>query len=339
MNYQDNQNTPEAVKKPIFFSSLDSIETTAHFTIPESLHERRFQDDPDEFRQTSAVLSHIYQFRNPETLRRFDACGSDAFFFYDENSGHIAVRANSCHIRWCPACAAARAGLVAGRLFDWLAAIERPTFITLTHQHRVGESISAGLRRLHESFRHFRRLKAVRENMRGGVWFLQVKRGRDSCWHAHIHIAADCSYIPQRELSGLWLQSTGDSSIVDIRAVHNKEKLASYIARYVSRPARLSDFNFSDAVEIVTSLRGRRLFGKWGNAAQLKFNNRESEEQERKLVKIGSWKLLKKACDDNIYDEPRKLWNAYILHEPISADLFERCRDILDAYHRCDSSA
>lgn len=113
-------------------------------------------------------------------------------------------------------------------------------------------------------------LKYLKTNVAGGVWFFQVKRSKKTGqWHPHIHCVLDAGYMAQSHLSDLWLKVTKTSSVIDIRAIKDKEKTADYVSRYASRPAPLSDYNETDQRDIFSAMHGLRLCGKWGTAKYL----------------------------------------------------------------------
>lgn len=318
MNEHGRRTSPTHPEQRSLSSQLDRIETTVQTkTIHNSLREIHYDEDREEFRQSSAVLQHIYGLRHPATIERLENCGSDGHVYYDQEASRVIVRASHCHIRWCPICSKIRTRRISGLVYDWLMAAQSPSFITLTLSHIPDEPLARMVERLHIGFKKFRRNKTIRQNIIGGIWFLQVKRGRDKQWHAHLHIAADSIFIPKEQLSSIWLDSTGDSKIIDIQRIWNKAQMAAYVARYVSKPARLSEFSFSDAVEIVLTLKGMRLFGKFGTAAQLDFGNAEPE-QKPNLIPICSLRQLANLAKSDMIPLAFKIYSAFRENEPIS---------------------
>jgi len=57
-----------------------------------------------------------------------------------------------------------------------------------------------------------------------------TRRGR-----LHLHLAMVMPYVRQRWLSAKWLKITGDSPVVDIRAVHDIERLRNELAKYLTK--------------------------------------------------------------------------------------------------------
>jgi hypothetical protein len=95
---------------------------------------------------------------------------------------------------------------------------------------------------------------------------LELKVGeRDGLWHAHLHCLVNGSFIDQRTLSTEWHSVTGDSSIVDVRAVPDAGHAARYVAKYATKPADASVYKSQDHLdEMICSLSKRRLCLTWG---------------------------------------------------------------------------
>lgn len=97
--------------------------------------------------------------------------------------------------------------------------------------------------------------------------FTEIKLGRDSRWHVHCHIIAEGTWMDSAELSAEWHAVTGDSPVVDIRAVKDIETASAYIAKYGSKPCdRSVIFQPSRLIEAIEAMHGSRTcttFGEW----------------------------------------------------------------------------
>ena len=67
-------------------------------------------------------------------------------------------------------------------------------------------------------------------------------------WPNHIHLIVDCDYIPQHELSESWRNASGDSFIVDIRAITDgtgRRRAINYLSKYLGKSQGWDDSNLS----------------------------------------------------------------------------------------------
>jgi hypothetical protein len=199
------------------------------------------------------------------TITRYDLCGSDTWVAVSLDSpDRVALLANHCRSRWCLPCARARAHVIATNL---RAALDgrHVRFLTLTLKHRA-VGLRRQLDRLYASFAKLRAPALWRPHVNGGAVMCECKHShRGPLWHPHLHILFEGRYLPQRRLSDEWKRITGDSSIVDVRAVPNVDAAAKYVTKYVSKPYDSAVINKPDAIaELITAMHRRRLVGTFG---------------------------------------------------------------------------
>jgi len=76
----------------------------------------------------------------------------------------------------------------------------------------------------------------------------------------HIHMVVDMDYVPQHELSEIWQRITGDSFIVDIRAIksiqNQLKQVSAYLAKYITKASHHDGINLD-------WLKGFHLIGSW----------------------------------------------------------------------------
>lgn len=213
------------------------------------------------------ILAAMIKARLPQArIERFKCCGSTATVEREKESGRLRVRGSFCHDRHCVPCAAARACRIR-RSLAGLVAGHTCRFITFTLKHRA-EGLAAMLDRLLKGLTRIREQKIWTENVRGGAYFIEVKRGKYSGrWHVHAHVLCDANWIDAKELSACWKKATGDSWKVDIQIVRNQEDVNHYVTKYVTKG--MSDeavLPEDDLDECLRALSGRRLcttFGSW----------------------------------------------------------------------------
>lgn len=238
------------------------------------------------------ALERTGQSENRRT--RFAHCGCKAWVIQHATKGYK-VSAAFCRDRFCPRCGAARSR-VASAIIANLCRGKIVRFVTLTLRHQP-ISLTQQLDRIYECFRRLKQRKWWQANVVGGVATIEVKRSAAGAWHVHLHALIEGAYMPQRELSAEWLAVTGDSPIVDVRAVKDQGNAVGYIAKYVGKPLDMSTAASEEATdELIRALKGRRAmmtFGTW-------FNQGDEDEPEDK----GEWKAVGPL--DEIYEGARR---------------------------------
>lgn len=140
-------------------------------------------------------------------------------------------------------------------------------FITLTLRH-TNDPLKDQVSRLKNAFRRLRQ-RVLWRKVKWGAAVIEIKRNPNSGeWHPHLHILVDAKFIPQEQLSSAWLAVTGDSSIVDIRAVKDRRAAVNEIAKYASKPCSFQNLRDSllAGATLYEAIDGRRLliiFGDW----------------------------------------------------------------------------
>lgn len=212
----------------------------------------------DALKRTGAPYHRIYA---------FETCGSSWWVLASTTRpGVYKLIRDYCHDRWCSPCAALRSDTIAGNL---LAALHGRSarLLTLTIRGR-DERLADLLRRLLTSFRRLRRLPLWRQRVEGGVAVLEVTRNPDTAaWHPHLHCLITGKFIPQDQLADEWERCTGDSRVVDIRWVSDRNAATKYVTKYLTKPIEHDVIRYPPALdEAVTALRGTKqlyTFGKW----------------------------------------------------------------------------
>lgn len=164
-------------------------------------------------------------------------------YFTCEHTGRVHRITLGCHSRWedtCPHCAKKWRNKMRKKYHKGVMAMRAPKFITLTLKRRdiVGEDGTRGSHKLDDIWALRNQLFHIirkRKNTHTG------KPYRIGSWVAcleppnHIHMIVDCEYIPQHEMAEIWHTITGDSIIVDIRAVRSKSQCSGYVTKYITK--------------------------------------------------------------------------------------------------------
>lgn len=207
---------------------------------------------------TDQPFSAMYEFRH---------CGSHAYVLQStEDPTQFRVAGSSCHHRFCLPCANERSRTIALNVLDRLGR-KRARFLTLTIRSTT-EPLSQLLDKLTTCFSQLRRRAIWAKRVTGGVSFIELKWNHElQRWNVHLHAIIQGLYIEQGILSKLWKHITGDSLIVDIRAVKDTRTVTRYVTKYACKPLHHSVLHHHDKLrEAMVALKGRRLattFGDW----------------------------------------------------------------------------
>jgi hypothetical protein len=213
-------------------------------------------------------LIDVLKRADSETLQRrsvrLDFCGAFPGV-HEGGSGEASVRLNLCRDRLCPTCQRIRGERLKLKLISVVRHADAPKFVTLTLKHRESP-LASEIDRLFSAFRKLRKDRVWSGRVRGGVYVLEVKRNpKTARWHPHLHVLVDAKFIPQKQLSEAWMKATGDSDVVDIRAIHSQEQAAGYISSYATKGDDLTKWTAGNVIEYAEAMHGRRLIHTFGN--------------------------------------------------------------------------
>lgn len=251
-------------------------------------------------------------FGNASTLSQ---CRDKAWFTRNDDSGDVRIASKTCHLRWCPLCAAARRNYISFEVNKWVESLKHPKFLTLTMKH-TDAPLSHQVMYLYKYFRSLRKMKYFNELVTGGIWFFQIKKSKsDSRWHPHIHCLIGGKYIPHGWLSKAWCKVTYGSSIVDIRPIKDSRKASNDAARYAACPGSLHGLSLEDGVDLVTTMHGKRIVGTWGSARCVSLRAPKISESG-KWSNIGSWYHVMSSRDED--QNARAIAYAFYNNQPLA---------------------
>jgi len=224
-------------------------------------------------------------------LESISKCRTFAWFVRHTETGQVRVQSNACRLRWCPLCSHAKNRCVSESTLEWLKQAKAPKMLTLTLKH-ADSPLKTQLSAITKFFAKFRRSSFWLKNVSGGIWFIQITFSNSTMqWHPHLHIVIDSNYLPQRRISELWQSLTKTSKIVDIRSIYNPKHAAEYVARYVSRPIKLSTLTIPQRVELFEACAGKRLYGTFGNARSVVLTLKTNPDRAN-WINIGTWSTI-----------------------------------------------
>lgn len=209
---------------------------------------------------------------------RFANCGSGAWIQVSAGGDKARCVCNCCHHRLCVPCQRAVGRTVRQNLVPHMKG-KTVRFVTLTLRHNHNP-LAAQITRLLACWSTLRRRKDIAPLFTGGVAVLETKvSDRDGLWHVHLHIIAEGSFVDQKQLAAAWYAITGDSSIVDVRAVGEQDKAAEYLTKYISKPIDASLYASPKRLdEYIIAITGRKTVSTFGTWRGLKLKARPKDD-------------------------------------------------------------
>ena len=303
-------------------SGVQAKETTAPHVCKPTYREHLMQENIVEMQAAESAYLGSERCNGLKKVAVLRGCRTDAWFIRHKVTGEVRVNSSTCKLRWCPICSEAKASYIAQQVREWIAEQTYPKFMTLTLRHSdlpLGQQVQE----LYDHFRNLRKLKWFRDRCTGGVWFFQVKRScNDGRWHPHLHCVITGKYIPKNKLSQIWKGVTDGSYIVDIQMIKKVTDVASYLARYCARPAKMSLLPHSLRGETVDAFHGRRLCGSWGTGRALSFKPVPSTDHGE-WQNVGSWSYVVNLAEHD--ERAAKILFAYKTGKPL--ECFEPLTD------------
>lgn len=205
---------------------------------------------------------------------------------YATNAGQVRVGSKYCRDRLCPLCNGRRADEVTRKILAMVATAPTTRFLTLTIQSS-DSSLAEQLDELIGSWRRLRQRQSWKNHIRSAVGTVEVTWNDErKQWHPHLHILFDGEYWPQPEIADEWAQASKGSRIVDVRAVHDREKTIRYIAKYAAKPAKMHKLPSEQIKEWSHTVHRRRMVIAVGKWAKFKPHAEEELEPMPKQVEV-----------------------------------------------------
>lgn len=242
-------------------------------------------------------------------LDRFRECGSNAWILQsDEEPPRYRIQTNRCHDRWCEACQVERRRLICFNLRTQLPE-DRIRLLTLTLKS-TAQPLRRQIDRIYDAFTKFRLRKPILACIKGGLAFLEITRNNDTrLWHPHLHVLIVGTYLPVDLARRVWHEVTGDSYIVDVRDVGDRERAASYVAKYASKAVPKTVWSDPQSLdELIGAMRSRRTFNAFGAWKHLSLS-RPIDPDDIVWTEIGPlWWFIQRSND--AHDDARRILKA-----------------------------
>ena len=220
------------------------------------------------------------------TALRIAECGNYLVFNHYYTTGDVRLsKASFCmkHLL-CPLCAIRRAAKQVKAYLERLEQLQidyphlKPYMLTLTVKNGPDlserfEHLVRSVKKLQQRRRNFLRGTSSSEfaKCRGGVFSFELTKSAKG-WHPHVHmvvlcdpsnpISFDISHPKKSPISKEWLLVTGDSFVVDFRAI--SEDPASGFIEVFKYALKFSDLSPQENLTAYLTMKGRRLTGSFG---------------------------------------------------------------------------
>lgn len=223
--------------------------------------------------ERTRILSALIEAQTGKTWRianQMSGCCRSPTILRDSESTEVRLSERRCRARCCPRCRRFRAREVQHRLISACKLMDSTRFMTLTLVSTDGD-LKSRLLELRASFARLRRDRVWRDRVVGGIYCVEVTWSNElRMWHPHLHAVIDGLYFAKPILREAWRKASRGSYIVDIQYVHSASKIASYIAKYVSKGDDASKVPDHKLAEWSVAVHGLRLVHSFGNLHGIK---------------------------------------------------------------------
>lgn len=266
------------------------------------------------------VRIHAPEFRKMQ----FERCGSCCHIKRKVGGDDVRIFANYCHDRWCVPCQQARSRVLAATVLAAMNPDEAHRFVTVTAPHS-DRPLKDQIRSMFDAFKRMADMPEWKRYTRGGVKFLEVKKGNDGLWHPHLHLITCGSFMPGEALTRMWSTAYGQQCRTHIKFIepmstnpNARVAVAKYLTSYAVSAIDANVYQSEASLdEAMTALRGVRWCSTIGSWRGAKLIDKEPLE--------GEWESV---CSiDQLMDAARqaKPWAIALLRRvsPHVADLVE----------------
>jgi hypothetical protein len=202
--------------------------------------------------------------------RKLANCCANPLIYAVDDDDKLVFSECRCKSRVCVRCRKIRQNTLTASLSTYARTIDAPRFLTLT-QASTNAPLRDELKRMRAAFAKLRRTRLWRDHVVGGFYCVEVTwNATRQQWHPHLHALIDGTFIPQKDLAEEWERITGDSSIVDIRACHDRKRAVRYVASYVAKSSDVSRIPTEVVAEWAMAVHGLRFVAKFGTLHAVK---------------------------------------------------------------------
>lgn len=198
------------------------------------------------------------------------ACSVTDGAMFCSGCGKLSYHTTHCKTRLCAFCAPVLTARRADTARAAIALMARPKWITLTMERKP--ALRPALQFLRKAFKKWRKSPTIKDRLRGGLYKLEAVPKPDG-WHVHLHMVADCLYIPVETIWQTWAAALGQPRANVHVCKVNSSIHARDLAKYAAKLDAIEDWPASQLREYVVATQGQRLwqcFGTFYNRKELR---------------------------------------------------------------------
>jgi len=195
---------------------------------------------------------------------RYEFCGIEYTLTGCKDCGGVLVGRKRCETRICESCARKYAARVRKRYRKITSKLyprkgKRLMFLTLTKRTNTAiPPMSSDARRILDLSKKLFKTLWPKNLGCGALGTLEVGGNNN----LHVHMIVYGHYVPQEEISELWNQLTGDSSVVWINAIKKSSLAINYVLKYITKPPHSNNpKKLAKYLDLIIGLRRIRTWG------------------------------------------------------------------------------
>lgn len=281
-------------------TSLDPVETTVDVDELENPHQARMHSPwRSERRRIIEMLQGSFSGELKKRASRLRAC-CQVPRVIAAGDGSVRVAGMRCRDRLCPRCASIRARVAADKVRTLIARMNSARMLTLTIRSSE-EPLREQLAALHAAFRRLRASSSYKARVKWGVYTVELTFNAETRrWHPHIHLVFDGEYWAQARAQESWEAAVRDQAICDIRALHDRDRAAKYVAKYLVKPGDFAKFDAETFEEFAIALHGLRLLSVVGKQSAAKLGGDQEKDEPRTIRELCSVFALVRAIERSV---------------------------------------
>ncbi|KKL47262.1 hypothetical protein LCGC14_2337300 [marine sediment metagenome] len=243
---------------------------------------------------------------------KLDDCCRSPFVAINTETSEIRIHEFRCKLRHCPYCGKLRANALCAKILPLIQKMDDVRRVDLTLKSN-DDPIRKQFRYIVKCFAELRQTELWKDHYSKGFYSLEATHNTETDqWHPHIHIIVDGQYVKHARLKKLWLEITGDSTVIWLNRCETRSKAVYYVNKYVTKTQDPSVVPDHRIAEWALALKGMRFVNLFGGLRHDKVNE-EDEPTKMDIHIYTPLNQLSAAITDGD-EEAQYLWTEIIYH-------------------------